>query len=748
MMAIFPATANADSTASPTSFHPDEDGTTVSRGDILSDRFDGTDNTAHLTAVTNTTPERVQWRVCPTSVTDNGPAGGGITAAELASCNIIMGEDTSARVPGTSGVFTTADEAYDIDFNIPASLDNQLRDILILACVGSGEITDPGAGTVNCQSRLEDNIFFDDAETGEPDATAGEMTTYCTRDTEVGGVADTGGPGTTGTHAGDPCERFGADSAAQVAETDSFFKAFPHGSAVPNNGFVIRATTSIDLTTAGQLRAARDWGVAAPTAPSATEDPEQPDQDVACTVLQLQADRTHWQCSFPNPGAGDNDLPQAVWIYNTGAGTAGGGGAADCSGGGAATNCTLDSHFAVSQSRRANSVIQSFIPGGSHGPHNPPSPAVTAGCDPGQTPEKTHSDDQLGEFARIRMCIRDQFTDPFIAPVTEEVTAPGHFAVAGCPTFHDHDGDGRAEHCHGTTDANGHFDVDADNFQSTPGTATYTSCHDPQNAAPAPPASPPANHGCADAATTLKDTLTMTWGTQPSEVFLAFTDPAPVDPANPCRTGITFKRNQVGDRETLVVCTYDSAGNPIATDSNGFRLIWTITAAQGGEETAVRFEGTPPQETPSGGTANASIVAEQQGDNFITVELIDSNGEHVDSFSIEKQVEGENVPQRVNAKVTAFKSRNKVRGAVSTPQNGHCRANRNVSLFKRQKGSDKLMGTDVTNDRGRYGIKKGRTKGRFYARVAQVTRTDPNNGNTLNCLSGQSNDVRYKRKRR
>ena len=68
----------------------------------------------------------------------------------------------------------------------------------------------------------------------------------------------------------------------------------------------------------------------------------------------------------------------------------------------------------------------------------------------------------------------------------------------------------------------------------------------------------------------------------------------------------------------------------------------------------------------------------------------------IDNFSIEKQVEGENIPQRINAKVTAFKSRNKVRGAVSTPQNATCRPNRNVSLFKRRKGSDRLIGTDVT----------------------------------------------------
>ena len=735
-MAAFPVTANAThDTASPVSFLPDENGTAVSRSDILADRFDGTDNSAHVTAVTNNTPDRVQWRVCPTVVTDAGPGGGGISAAELAQCNIIMGEDTTPNVPGSSGVFASADEAYDILYNVPASLDGQTRDVLVLACVGSGEITDPGAGTVNCQTTLEENTIFDDAETGEPDATTGEMVSYCTADT-------TGGPGGGGGLAGDPCQFANAVGATQQAQVASRFKPFPHGSPVPNDGFVIRATTSTDV--GGEIHGARDYGA------DSDQDPQTADQTTACTVIQAQADRITWECIFPDAAGTDDDVAQAVWIYNDAGGTAAG--PADCSAGGVATQCTLDSHFAVSQARRANGVQQSFVQGGGgHAPaHNPPNPPVTAGCmnnrvpGSGETPVKTHSNNNLGATEEVRICVLDQFSDPFAAPVTEEISGPGTWLGVAGP--HDHDGNGSVEHAHDTTHADGQHDFTIGNFNSTPGTVTITSCVDPQNGGTSQ--APPTNHGCADAPTNLKDTLTLTYGTQPSEVFLAFNDPAPTNPADPCRTGITFKRNNVGDTDDITVCTYDSNGNPQATDSNNFRIVWEIQGAQGNEPTAVRFEGSPPQETSgSGATASTRVVAEQQGDNFIEVFLLDSNGEVVDDFAIEKQVEGENVPQRINTNVRARKARLKVRGHVSTPQNGQCRANREATLYKRQRGSDRVIGVDFTNDRGRVGIKKGNRRGVFYIRVSQVTRTDPNNGNTLNCLSGQSDDVRYRRRR-
>jgi hypothetical protein len=624
VLAFTATAANAASTSSPTSFHPDEDGTTVSIGNVLADRFDGTDTTAHLTAVTNTAPDRVQWRVCPAATTDGGPGGGGISAAELGACNITIGEDTEPRVPGTTGIFTSADKYWDVNYDVPAALDNQTRDILVLGCVGAGEVTDPAAGTVNCQTKLEEGVILDDANTGEPDVTTGEMVSYCTADNDA-----LGGPGVGGTLATDPCQAEFAASSADSAAITARFKAFPHGSPVPNNGFVIRTTTSTDITT---LRGARDYG------PDADADPAAPDQDVACTILSTLADRINWQCVFPNDAALDDNVAQAVWIYNSAGGTATPGGA-DCNAGAApADTCTLDSHGVVSQTRAATTAVKSLSP-------DVPTVPASAGCQPTETKVSTLNEDDLTASPNEEGCLFDQFTDPFSGPYSVESTGPGAVdfnAAPTCTTLHDHNGDGLTEHCHGTTDAAGETFWEALNPNRDVGTQTITFCSDPQNGGTN--ASPPANHGCAD--TTVKDTNTINWQAVADEVFLAFAGTA-TDPNDPCRTGETFKRNKVGDTETLVVCTFDRNNNPIGTDGTGAndtRLQWFITGTQGGEETAVRFSNPPPpaETAPGTGQATVDIEAFRQGSDLIEVELNNfQTGDFLDDFFVEKRVDAD-----------------------------------------------------------------------------------------------------------
>jgi hypothetical protein len=458
---------------------------------------------------------------------------------------------------------------------------------------------------------------------------------------------------------------------------------------------------------------------------------------------------------FPDAGAADDNVGQAVWAYSWVGGTATP--TIDCSGatGGAGDDeCTLDSHFAVSQERRANAVSQSFVPGNgaTHSAHQPPSPGANAGCQPGETPEKTHSESSLSDGfgtptgSALEICMLDQFNDPFAGDYTEEATSPGDMVCGGAS--HDHDGDGRIEHCHGTTAAGTGIATNrVQNYNATTGSSTITSCADPQ-ATGGTVQNPPAGHGCADAATGLKDTLTITWGTQPTEVFLAFTDPAPTNPSDPCRTGITFKRNNVGDTDNLIVCTYDSNGNPVPTDTGGSRITWTVTSPTN-EPTTVRFNGSPPQET-SGADASAStsIVAERQGNNFVNVFLDNSNGNTIDQFTIEKQVEGESQPQNVPTNLSARKSKRKVRGKAATPKAAECRVNRQVTLFKRTPGPNQVIGQDTTNSFGRWAVRVPKPRrGRYYARVTASQATD-NTGQTLNCLADQSDDVRWKKRRR
>lgn len=268
------------STSSPTSFHPDEDGNNHSKGNVLSDGFDGVDTLASLTAVTNAAPERVQWRICPTTAAEP------LTNATLATCTITAGQDTSPTVPlGANG---TGEEAYELSYNIPAALDLQTRDVAILACTGAGENVEAGG---NCQSKLEENIFFDDADTlaGTP---SGNIT------------------------------------------------SLNHGDSVSPAGFTFTVSTSADLNSASALRAARDFGA------DSDADPSTADQSVTCSISQPEDVHIEWICTFPDAGANDDNKPMAVWVYNLGDGATGTS-CSDLAGG----ECVLDSIFVVSEPR-------------------------------------------------------------------------------------------------------------------------------------------------------------------------------------------------------------------------------------------------------------------------------------------------------------------------------------------------------------------------------------------------------------
>jgi len=677
--------------------------------DSLSDRFDGTDALAHLTAVASPDTDSVLWYVCASGFTN--------TNLKLSNCTQI-GSDTTGVVPPIGpSASSPADEAYDTTWDIPGTLDDQTRDIVALACIGTG--TDIETANANCRTDIEPNIFLEDAQTGVAanQTSSGEMAKYRTR-TACFGTA----PSNTA------CE--------------ATFKPFIHGSPVPNDGFEVKATTSDDVAS---MNIVNNSPSDAQTEPAAANQ----QNFNACTLQSTQATSKTWLCSL-NPV---DDAELAVWIDDTDASPAGTGGyCSDANTGtypGAHDFCSLDMHYAVSSARTQTTVTQSFVPGGGGHTHSPPNPPAGSGCDPGETPQKSHSDTTLDDTEVVELCMLDQFSDPFVGAYTEEVTAPGDIvscengaAVAG--TRHDHDGDGRFEHCHGTTDVGGHAYVTVSNFQTAnPGTATITSCFEGQVATSPPPAAPPANHGCANEGTTLKDAVTLTWGTKVDHVLASF---GPSASGDPCR-GATFADGQVNDHETFTVCTIDSNGNLVPTGEDAF-LQYEVEGAHGNDVVAVRFNPSPPpDETGSGGTVDVGIDDVAAGDNFITVIVRDqTTGDFIDEFVLEKQVHGNVEPRDVSTNLDARRSRRSVRFKVNSPENA-CVSGRQITLFMRQRGPDANLGSKTSNQFGRAGFGGLARRHTYYGRVSRSS-ASASNGNPLNCLPDQSNDVKIPRKRR
>jgi hypothetical protein len=248
----------------------------------------------------------------------------------------------------------------------------------------------------------------------------------------------------------------------------------------------------------------------------------------------------------------------------------------------------------------------------------------------------------------------------------------------------------------------------------------------------------------------------------PSEVFAAFNSPPPSDPADPCRTGARFKHNSPGDHDDITVCTFDSSGAPVATEASSHSLEWSIAGASSDEPIAVRFNPSPPpgETTGPAATAVAGIDALQAGRNTVTVTLLNDTGGYVDSFFLEKEVVGGGCAPATRAgssrptsprspvtscrdvatKLTARAGRTFVRGRVqSEPE---CKPERNVTLFRRRRGRDQVIGTDMSNSLGRWAVNAGRLDGTYYARVPSSGATDAETGGTVTCLPDQSGNVR------
>jgi hypothetical protein len=201
-----------------------------------------------------------------------------------------------------------------------------------------------------------------------------------------------------------------------------------------------------------------------------------------------------------------------------------------------------------------------------------------------------------------------------------------------------------------------------------------------------------------------------------------------------------YKRNAIGDHDEIVVCTFDLAGAPVATDGSSARLEWSIKGV--GAPPSVRFNPSPPPEETTGPGARAivGIDALQDGDNHIDVSLIGPSGDIIDASSLEKQVYSCICPPRnVPTRLTARNDGRFIRGHATATEEA-CESSRDVSLYRRREGEDDNVGSDQTNASGAWRVKVGRRRGIFYARVTSAALSIQ--GNTVYCLADQSKDVR------
>lgn len=663
--------------------------------DQLSDKPDGTDALAHLTTVTTQDAERVEWYVCNPNVTgpdepavDNDVSNEqALTQAELTGACILLpgatnNPDTTGRVPASGPSAAPFGEAYDTLWNIPQELDRQVRDIAALACVGTGtRVETTGGQQPNCRADVENNVSLDDAQTttpaaanvspqtGEEQTSAAEMVSICTSDPDLTGGADL-------------CEissTEGATPAQTREQLEARFRPFLHGSPVPNEGFVLRATTSRDVTDldAGILSPAGANGIQASFVGF-----------TSCNTEETFPTHFLVECTFQDDDVPDNQELD-VLVFDDG--DPSGAGFCDRSetaegetttgpntpdpdpavvdddpDGFDETTCQLDAHYAVSQQRGPATSQASFQPNAATG--SPTTTAGTPACDAGEQQDKAETNainaptgtggGAAGTGSEIVvLCLVDQFGDRMVnARVTFEVNkgqtgatqftacSPGETAGAG-GVLHDHDNDGLNEHCHTTTDADGEASARFNNVSigtaitARPGDAVITACFDPQfnTTDPSAGAQPP-QHGCADATAEQRDSVTKTYLALPTHVHLVYAGSGTA--ADPCHTGEKFRENTIGQSDTLLVCTMDANNNPATTaQAEGGTIQWIITTAAGGQtQLATRFAANPPNETDTQGRATAQIQAVNEGTDLISVRLLNENAQLVASDFVEKRV--------------------------------------------------------------------------------------------------------------
>ena len=646
--------------------------------DQLSDAFDGQDSLAHVTAIADPRATQAEFFVCTDTTTTAGALG-------TNACRSI-GSDTSATQPvGPSGsnenFLPGSFKAFDVFTDIPASDDNQNRNVAALVCNGApSQDLQTVAGSqngapVNCRFVVERNIELDDGSTNNSGQTpalgttgreipTGEITGICTgSETEC---RPTGSAG-TGTGAGT-------------------FAAFPHGTVLPTTAFSLRFRTSADVTAAGACLALLQGG--SNTAEPAGTTGESSNNPAPCSIFPTGTVKTdvgtngadnqttynEFTARFTALGGASRDLDVAIFgdgedtngecgaaAFAAGFGTGGAGGgnsgtvAGDGSGSTTLTDgdiCVFDEHYAVFVAQTNQGLQLTF-----NESNATPQPVGTVRC--GGTGD-TAETNRLGTAEIVTACLTDQNGNavPNGTVVTFEsrgvgtLTCTGAGATATTPLAGPAAGD--VQRCTSQTANGGRATAQltngaeaagqgptAGNRDRAPGDQTVTACVDRAITASNPV-------GCGTADTPTSNPVVKTWITSPDNVNLVFDDGSAT---TGCTGGDTFKVNEVGDTDTVLACVFDVNGNPITTQNTGntgetqgsFSLQFFI--AGGGGEEAVVFASNPPTETGANGQASVTIRAIEEGSEQVCVNLIDNTGAQPQGQAcVTKTVEGADEP--------------------------------------------------------------------------------------------------------
>ena len=230
----------------------------------------------------------------------------------------------------------------------------------------------------------------------------------------------------------------------------------------------------------------------------------------------------------------------------------------------------------------------------------------------------------------------------------------------------------------------------------------------------------------------------------PAQVLVAFGSPSPDDPARPC-DGVTFKQNAAGATDSIVVCTFDEAGNPSPTDTADSDLAWRIET--GNTPPPVGFTSDPPTETTTtgDGTATAEVEATARGEASIVVELLDAQGLIMDRALVEKEVFDEELPdRRIKTRVRAARTRSGIRGTLETKP--RCLPGRKVVLNRRSRfhGEYTRVGSTRTGQEGRWQFTVSRP-GTYFVDVRSKFLSG--GARTTECLSDFSANIRITRRR-
>jgi hypothetical protein len=121
----------------------------------------------------------------------------------------------------------------------------------------------------------------------------------------------------------------------------------------------------------------------------------------------------------------------------------------------------------------------------------------------------------------------------------------------------------------------------------------------------------------------------------------------------------------------------------------------------------------PDRESDDAGIADATIRAFRRGNDTITVVLVDDLNNFVSEASVQKRVTEGQAQARAASRVTI---RDRFRGRVTSSRRS-CRVNRRVIVKKVRPGRDRTVGSDRTNNRGRWRLRRPNANGRFYAQV-------------------------------